>query len=75
MQTTQKLYKRYKWRNMAYWIFLFWQLAFREDIRKEQIVERIVKQLKTGNAELKTLCAKTIEKVSPMFKQLLILIE
>ena len=41
----------------------FFQPAFREDIRREGMVETIVKYLKTGDVPLKTLCATALFKV------------
>ena len=41
----------------------FLQPAFREDIRREGMVETIVKHLKRGDVPLKTLCATALFKV------------
>lgn len=45
------------------YFWYFWQPAFREDIRREGIVETIVKHLKGGNVSLRTLCATALFKV------------
>lgn len=41
------------------------QPAFREDIRREGMVEGIVKHLKKGDVALKTQCANALFKVCP----------
>ena len=44
------------------WLY-FLQPAFREDVRREGMVEAIVNHLRRGDVPLKTLCATALFKV------------